>query len=632
MTSPVRTTAAIAALFGVLGIVGPTLSVPSLHAQQTRAGREGCDLVRSQRLNSILTQGGERITYISGPLVFQCEDGTRIQADSVVDFQATRFRRLLGGVEIDGPEIRLQAQRVHQSDDAGRLEAWGSVEVEQKGTETRMVGDSLVFLESGPARERSELTVMGERPYAVLRLGEDEGQGAAGGRPGADPGDRAVDGPPPDVGAGAPPPPDTVYADRLHMAGEDRFVATGAVRVQRPDLEATADSLDFDRDENVAHLFGTPEERARIDGEEFDLVARRVELFLEGGALREILAVDRARLTGEDVEMDAPRIRIFMTDDQMDRLVAVEEARGSSPTDTAGAGPPSPGAGGGTGRATTGVDSTTMRPRATAEDFVLWADSIEVSAPGQRLDQVFAVGGARGESLGRDSLNTPDMPDLIRRDWIEGDTIVAHFLPADSFPMAPDTADPDTPIATDDPPQGGPPPPVQANPADPGEERPEYRLDRLVATGSARSLYRLAPQDTVSVVTVDEEGVEEEAEVTGGAPGNPVNPGDTAVATRPDSVGGAGRASPRRRPAVHYVIGDRITIVLSRGDVERMEVEGQTRGIYLEPVVRRSGAPGAGPIDGAAPDGARPAEPDDGTDGDAADGTDDGAGSPGGVP
>jgi hypothetical protein len=37
--------------------------------------------------------------------------------------------------------------------------------------------------------------------------------------------------------------------------------------------------------------------------------------------------------------------------------------------------------------------------------------------------------------------------------------------------------------------------------------------------------------------------------------------------------------------AVHYVMGDEITILLnSAGEAERMEVVGQTRGIHLEPI------------------------------------------------
>ena len=45
------------------------------------------------------------------------------------------------------------------------------------------------------------------------------------------------------------------------------------------------------------------------------------------------------------------------------------------------------------------------------------------------------------------------------------------------------------------------------------------------------------------------------------------------------------------RFAVHYVVGDAITILLNEdGEAERMEVMGQTRGIHLEPV-KRGGLP-----------------------------------------
>lgn len=563
------------------GAAGATLvaALPALTGvlaaqQQAGAGREGCDLVSSRRLNSILQPSGERVTYISGPLAFQCDDGTRIRADSVVDFQATRFRQLMGDVEIDGPETRLVADRVHRSDEQGRIEAWGSVEVEQRGSDTRMVGDSLVFFESGPSRAESELDVFGDRPYAVLRLGGEGGAGAEDDDPGRPDGRDAT-------------PPDTVFGDRLRLEGESRFMATGDVRVRRSEMDAFGDSLDFARGENVARLFGAGEERARIEGEEFDLEARRVDLFLRGDELEEVRAVDRARLTGEDVEMEAPRIRIFMSGGETERLVAVGE-RSDAGADTAAVGgagpdrtaevapPPAPSAGDRSGEG---------RPTAVAEDFVLWADSIEVSAPGQRLDRVHAVGRARGESLARDSLNTPEMPEMIRRDWIEGDTIVARFVAVDST-------------------GGGGEPPSAERPAElpdgeaSEEDRPEYALERLIATGSARSLYRLAPQDSVSVVSVEDEDApvddsggdpDDGAEVGGAGPA-----GDTVtvLGTPAGQPGDSAEASPeeraRRPPAVHYVVGDRITILLADGAVERMEVQGQTRGLYLEPMAARS--------------------------------------------
>jgi lipopolysaccharide export system protein LptA len=68
-----------------------------------------------------------------------------------------------------------------------------------------------------------------------------------------------------------------------------------------------------------------------------------------------------------------------------------------------------------------------------------------------------------------------------------------------------------------------------------------YEVERIVARVGARSLYRLPPEDSTAVAGVD-------------------------------------------APALHYVIGDEITIVMNEGEVEAMEVVGQTQGVHLEPI------------------------------------------------
>jgi hypothetical protein len=68
-----------------------------------------------------------------------------------------------------------------------------------------------------------------------------------------------------------------------------------------------------------------------------------------------------------------------------------------------------------------------------------------------------------------------------------------------------------------------------------------YEVERIVARVGARSLYRLPPEDSTA------------------APG--VDP-----------------------PAVHYVVGDEITLIMADGEVQSMEVVGQTRGVHLEPL------------------------------------------------
>jgi hypothetical protein len=68
-----------------------------------------------------------------------------------------------------------------------------------------------------------------------------------------------------------------------------------------------------------------------------------------------------------------------------------------------------------------------------------------------------------------------------------------------------------------------------------------YEVERIVARVDARSLYRLPPEDSTAVPGVDP-------------------------------------------PALHYVLGDEITLVMENGEVRSMEVVGQTRGVHLEPL------------------------------------------------
>ena len=162
---------------------------------------------------------------------------------------------------------------------------------------------------------------------------------------------------------------------------------------------------------------------------------------------------------------------------------------------------------------------------AVAEKFHLTADSLEVNAPDQELKRIFAAGDARGASDARDSLNVDSLPEVARKDWVEGDTVIVTFVP-----VPPDSARADS-VA--------PPPPGQDT------ARARYRVDRLIAEGDARSLYRMRPSDSTARPGIDP-------------------------------------------PAVHYATGSRITIVMKEGEVDRMEVEGPTKGWHLEPIERHA--------------------------------------------
>jgi hypothetical protein len=206
---------------------------------------------------------------------------------------------------------------------------------------------------------------------------------------------------------------------------------------------------------------------------------------------------------------------------------------------------------------------------------------------------VVAVGRARAVSTARDSLNTPDTPELVRNDWIEGDTVVAHLrheaesaegpeVVVDALPRTPDadTADPAAPIEPD---------PLAPRARDSSRS---YTLERLVASVGARSLYRMPPDSSDAADTAqvaDTTQVTDSADVADAEevrdPDRAAAAEDTLFVTEDtlqvarDSL----RSEARPTLTVHYVEADRIEIVFVEGAVEHMQVEGLQRGIYLQP-------------------------------------------------
>jgi lipopolysaccharide export system protein LptA len=435
--------------------------------------------------------GVGRVSYVSRPRI-ACDDGVRIQADSAVVYSEQAMSHLIGHVRYRDGTRELRADDARYFSRVARLQANGHLLVRDFEQGSTIENGELVYLRKTAFRAQEQMTVTRGRdrvrPKALLHM-----------RPGED--TVTVDSA---QAAPSPSEPDTVpyqvEADRLFLQGDRYFSAGGDVVIERDSLVARSDSAEYDQVAALMLLEGS----ARVDDPTYNLSGRRIEMAVPGGHMRSVRAVHEATLLGDDLEMRAPSIQIFLTEGAMDRLVAIRLAAvDSAPPTPAGGVPPPP------------VDSLDLaRPVAEAEDFVLTADSVEVRTPGQVLDRIFAAGTARGESSARDSLNVPDLPDIARKDWLEGDTVIATFVRADPAPAQPtDTA------------------------------RGEYRLERLTALGGAKSLYRLLPSDSTAHPGVD-------------------------------------------RPAVHYVTGSMIVIVMNEGEVDRMEVVGPTEGWHLEPTTR----------------------------------------------
>ncbi|HSW30058.1 MAG TPA: hypothetical protein VLH75_11295 [Longimicrobiales bacterium] len=498
--TPTRSRSAPGRLVAAALLVGVTLlaSAPAVVAQG------GCQFGAGTRdMNSVEIPGAGRVTYVGSPH-FVCSDGVHIWADSAVAYSAQNMSLLLGSVRYLDRSRELRADEARYFSQAARIQAYGNVFVRDTVQGSEIENGDLIYLRKASFREQEQITVTtgpdGVRPRARLYMkpaaaapdstspapdsaaaGDTAAAGLAPARPTTEPADTAK-------------VPYLVVGDRLFLQGDQYFLASGNVEIQRDSLDARADTAEYDQIAARMLLKGS----ARLEGGTYTLWGRTINLAMPGGEVSSVRAVRDGILVGEDLRLEAPLLQLFLADGAMERLVATPLPRDP-------ASPP-----------LTAEDSSMVaRPVAEAEDFRLTADSVEVLAPGEVLDRIFAAGSARGASSGRDSLNVPDLPELARTDWLEGDTIVATFSKPEENPDLP----PDT--ATD-----------------------EYRLEELVARGSARSLYRMAPSDSASRPGVD-------------------------------------------APAVHYVTGKAIRIVMAEGEVERMEVDGPTRGWHLEPDTRK---------------------------------------------
>lgn len=406
-----------------------------------RAQPSGCSVLAGTRdINNLSTNRGA-VTHMSRPRL-RCNDGRYIEADSLVYFQASRFTNMLGRVvfRTDGRELRSATARYFE--DIGRLEADSAVELRDLAQGTVITGEELLYLRAGPQRPEERLTVTGGRPRALLYPRRDT------------------------LRADAPPPTDSVtpyevVADEIYLVGDQYFQAQGSVGVVRDSLLAFSDSLNYDQVGGSLELTGEP---ARVVQGELDLRGRDLRILLPGDVVEEVVAREEAVLTTDSLDVEAPFIRIFMAEGALDRLVAaVPRTPGATgPARAPATRPVAPGAPAGQGGDPGAGEEVPepVRARATSSTLTMEADSLDVIAPGERIERMTAVGRARAVSTVRDTLNTPDTPESILHDWIEGDTVKAAFT------AMPSTADP---------------------------SGSEIVLESLEARLNARSLYRLEP-------------------------------------------------------------------------------------------------------------------------------------------
>ena len=509
----------------------PLVGLALLFAVTELAGQRICDLTSSLGL---VLRGpiDERVSYISVPRI-ECDDGTTMRADSSVHFEATSFSQLFGHVVFRDDRQELHADRAQYFENVGRLQAQGSVRLLNIENGSWVTGEDLVLLQEDDERAEDDVTVRGGRPHASLVSKVTPDSTAL--PPGDSPAESSED-----------KMPYEVDADLIHLLGDRLFQARGRVEISQETMQSYGDSLEFEQDIGLLTLFDNARilSQDTVSGDTLDVRGDTITMNLPDDQIDEIEARGRAHLLADDVVMWGPVIRLLFEDEQVERVFAVRQAIEEVPTPEIG------------GDDKFASSANQEQPRALAEDFLLTGDSIEAHIPGGELERVFAAGVARGVSTARDSLNTDTTDELIRDDWIEGDTIIATFI---SVPA--DSGDPGPPASAD---TNEPGPSVSADPGDPGPdegevtEPRELQLDVLIARGQAKTFFREAP--------------------------------DSAA---------AGDAAEPPALVLHYVVGDEVRLFMKDGEIDRYEVENPT-GARLQPS-GRSAPPPAAPGPGAPP-------------------------------
>jgi lipopolysaccharide export system protein LptA len=458
------------------------------------AAQEGCEFGPGTKLYVQQTVPGSGvISHVTAPH-FVCADGVEIWADSAVAYSELGMSDLMGSVRYLDRTRELRADTARYFSDQARLQASGHVFIRNEVDGSQVENGVLVYLRQAEFREEESMTVTtgpdGVRPRALVTpmASDSVGAGGTGQRPYA------------------------VVGDRIDLQGDAYFRSIGNVEITRDSLFAYGDSAEFDQTEDRLVLVGS----ARIVSRGSELVGRTITMTAPGGDTSRIHAHEDALLVGEGVRLTSPQIVVFLVDGALDRLVATPLARAGAEgqrevpveaqRDVA------------AGRAPGAAEPDSadlVRPVAMLDDAELTADSIDILAPGERVERVVAVGAARSVSTARDSLNVESLPDVASSDWLEGDTVIVTFRSlADSA-------------------------------AETATEPRDQEMESVAAHGAARALYRLTPSDTTARAGVDP-------------------------------------------PALHYVVGDRITITMAGGDVDDLLVVGQTRGVHLEPLAPRA--------------------------------------------
>jgi hypothetical protein len=491
---------------------------PAFAAGQARE----CQLLPSDgssanRLNVFGRGTPNEMAFIGGGARFACGGGLRIRSDSAAHYASLGRIEFIGRVHYEDSVKTLTSDYVQYYGRERHVVAQGNVVLTDREQGSQIVSPFMDYYQKSETRAEDLVQILSGRPRAVMV-------------------NRAKD------DAGLPGSPDTtvVVSDAMEIYGNSRFNARGNVEITRGEVMGYGSNAVFEDDGQRMKLSGA----ARVEAEKFKLAGDTIDGTMTGrDRLREVTALGDGRLDGEDLNVEAPRVRVeFDSAGDVERLIAVGNRPRRAPPpvaqapDSLGVRPdlvqdrPPPQAPPVTTTPppppptqqqqlasvlATPVNASPpgaptaegVQARARSKDFRIVSDSIDARAPRQELEKVIAIGDAYGERLGDDLANA-EIPAVISRDWMKGDTIVAEF--AENPEAAADTT------------------------------APARLLEKITAMGFASapavSLYRIANRDR-----------------------------------------------PEAKPAINYLVAQRISVALAAGEVATVEAHGEIRGLYLTP-------------------------------------------------
>lgn len=280
----------------------------------------------------------------------------RMYSDSMAAFSELERLDLVGSVRFEDETVVLTSNRATYFLDDQRLEATGDVTLTNLFTGSELRGPNLTYLRAAAGvRDSVEIFARG-RPTVRYR--------SLGSSPEAD--------------------PYIIVADRLHMLGGSSAWAGGSVTIDRADFETASDSAELDTNSEIGILLGN----AQIVGGDsagYTLTGRSIAYRTHNDQIEWVQGRDSATAVGDAWQLEGDTVDFSFADGKVQQAIAW-----GSVTETV----------------------------ASAEEYVIVADSIEIDMPGQVLSEVRGYRHARATSV------TDSMADS---DWVMGDTLTAHF-------------------------------------------------------------------------------------------------------------------------------------------------------------------------------------------------------------